>query len=272
MSSQRFPPVTLDGCGMHLTTRGSLVANLAMVASLRPVIVRRGESHLLISLSFGSNPRTLQRPLVEELHRSLSRMQKALGVLPELLDERGACIPGNTVAWQAWSAAVRLRAAEQCVPVLFNPPEVTSIECPSAPHVGIPLCPFVRLSHADAACVRFSWRALHQDGIWEQVGEGPSYTPTQGDVGSQLQVMAVASLRGNIGARETDASPLCEEMLERTLELGVVRTAPERPVLERRLRSLAEKCSSSDMRVMSYNLSASHTNSSPAAQHASTVY
>ncbi|KAL1519288.1 hypothetical protein AB1Y20_022817 [Prymnesium parvum] len=225
----------------------SLMALLS--TALRPIVVRKLKEHeLLIEVVHGANRRALKRPALEELHRSLTRLHKALGMPLQLLDECGDAIAGHTPALHAWRGAAYLCAGDDRAPVWFDPPEVSSLECPSAPHVAIPLCPLLQLRYCEAEEVRLSWETRGEGGGWQPVGELASYVPTDADEGAELRVRAVAG---------REPSAIARELLERTLELGVVRRAPPRPALARRLAAFAADGGvepRGKIRVMSYNL------------------
>ena len=255
--------VPLQSQYMRVTLRHFVAkAGLTMVAALsKPCIVRQGTESLQIEVLHGSKRRTLERPAQEALERSLSRLQKALGSPPTLIDAHGEAISADTPAADAWALAAVLRAGGDEVFVLFDPPEVTTIECPSAPHVGIPLRPLLGLRFCEPAAASLTWERC-RGGTWEQIGSNLlSYTPSEADLDAELRVRAMAPLSAPVvGA---------DRVLERTLDLGVVRRPPERPILERRVRSLNGAVGGADfaggnsggssperLRLMCYNLSA----------------
>ena len=145
----------------------------------RPVLVRLGTTCLNIELLSGSKRRMLERPCDEPLQRSLLRLKKALGHDAELVDAEGASISLSTPARNAWQAASSLRVGDESHPVLFDPPEVTDLELPFIPQLGLPMRPILRTRCCLPSDVRFAWeRCLTSAAEWEPCGTASVYVPT----------------------------------------------------------------------------------------------
>lgn len=247
---------------------------VTMMATLRPIVVRKGQDYLEVEVCHEAKTRTLKRPVVEGLERSLFRLEKVLGASTQLIDEQGVPISPHVPVLDGWAAAAFLQAGDRQLAILFDPPEVLSIDSPAAPHCGVPSCPRVCFQSCEISQLRFTWERRSASGEWEHLSSLRSYTPSLDDLHSELRVRASPTLAAMPALRPPASSELCtlaEEMLGRTLYLGVVRELPHRPVLHKRLQGLnggadvgcqAPNESSSQprpserLRVMSYNLSA----------------
>ena len=128
-------------------------------------------------------------------------------------------VPGTTPNGDAWTAGGLLEVGGAAYRVVVNPPAVVCAALSGAPLAGCPLAPALDLAFAEREACRYQWqrrqeaeggppaasaatgtplappRALGAAG-WEAVpagdgngGTGPSYTPTQDDIGWTLRVV-----------------------------------------------------------------------------------
>ena len=138
---------------------------IATAAAMTPVVVRSTQSQLQITFwpRGASAPRTLLRPLTENLDRSLIRLsaatvskraakaakQDSAGEITaecSLSNAEGKLILSSTPVQQAWADAAWLDIGVlERRPVHFDPPEIEALSLTAAPLIGIPLLPFVAL-------------------------------------------------------------------------------------------------------------------------------
>jgi hypothetical protein len=146
-----------------------------------PVVVRQcmhaDTAHLQVQLQPASSHgalRVLLRPASETLEKTLGRLEKTLSKKSKkgaasgepapalaaeivLCDALGEAIARSTNAVDAWSSASTLRIGAERLRVLFDPPEVTSLECPVVPLVGIPIGPLAATRNCELSHCQFIW-------------------------------------------------------------------------------------------------------------------
>ena len=221
MEVARGPPIDQNSC-MHARPFARLRPRfLACVMSLYasstppPVVVRKlvqqGQPHLEIQVSIdhAAATKTLLRAESEPLAKSLARLtatlnKKAKSKKPSPVFEAAApveiCFLTSDEAEIDAETTSILDAMQQattmCIGpmrhlVLFEPPEVTSMDMPAQPLVGIPLRPAIGLRHCDATECTWLWeRQTGDQASWTCVGREAQYVPSAADVGSSLRVQA----------------------------------------------------------------------------------
>ena len=267
-----------------------------MVLRFSPAcIVRTVMDKLAIEVNLAGSQRTLSRPQEEQLERSLFRLAAAAGgkrgppPATRLLDASGLPLAPDTRAIDAWSSAALLEVGdEQQFAVLFDPPEVETLELPWAPLVGVPLLPRVSCRCCQPDQVDVHWERRAGEAEWQTIARGLRYVPTAEDVGCELRLTATppapASLVANAAAAAAAATaatasptvdtppatdtppPPCLEALRRQLLLEPTAASLPRPHLRERIAVLeaarASHVGDADggggggggFRVLSYNL------------------
>ena len=242
-------------------------------------IVRSVLDKLEIELSLAARRRTLSRPQEEQLERSLFRLaaaaagkKGAAAPATRLLDASGLPLAPDLRAVDAWAEAATLEVGEdEQFAVLFDPPEVESLELPWAPTVGVPLLPRVSCRCCEPADVEVHWERRAGEASWETVGRGESYVPTEADVGHELRVTATPPSPGALVADAPAAAdgappagappaPSCLERLRQEVLLAAAAAPPPRPQLRERIAALDAAQAQGGgggggrFRVLSYNL------------------
>ena len=257
---------------------------IATAAAMSPVVVRSTQSQLQITFwpRGASAPRTLLRPLTENLDRSLSRLsaatvnKKAAKAAKQdpagettadcsLSNAEGELILSSTPVQQAWAGAAWLDIGAERRPVHFDPPEIEALSLTAAPLVGIPLLPFVATLNCDADQCTFVWTRHDDAGESVVVCTAPSYMPTDADVGAVLRVRAeppAPKFTPKLSPQESEAmAASAAAVLGRVAEaVGRVERPPVRRLLRERVAALdaarAGRASSAreGFRLLSYNL------------------
>ena len=260
---------------------------IATAAAMTPVVVRSTQSQLQITFwpRGASAPRTLLRPLTENLDRSLIRLsaatvskraakaakQDSAGEITaecSLSNAEGKLILSSTPVQQAWADAAWLDIGVlERRPVHFDPPEIEALSLTAAPLIGISLLPFVATLNCDADQCTFVWTRHDDAGESVVVCTARSYIPTDADMDAVLRVRAeppAPMFTPKLSPQESEAmAASAAAVLGRVAEaVGRVERPPVRRLLSERVAALdaarAGRASSTreGFRLLSYNLMA----------------
>lgn len=114
-------------------------------------------------------------------------------------------VPQKTLCQDLFHVAepLKLKIYDQFYEAVFNAPWVVSINLPQSILAGFPVYPAHFVTHfVDKKKTTFNWyrgAALNENGkeisdihiIWELVGTGPSYTPSNQDIGKKLKLECI---------------------------------------------------------------------------------
>ena len=204
---------------------------------------------------------TLKRILLNVVHQKASKAQKKaksnnVMTTPEINLEirRGdEKLSDDLPNADAFVEGNKLMIGDIAFDILVNAPAVASISLPEIIMAGFPVFPTVKLAFGSTEHSNFTWMASStstmdssacENILWEEVGKGFSFTPTNNEMSRQLKCICTP-------ANEDRAGPFSEEAVS-TKEVsagpGFV-FADERTIFTRKYLDDADQ-----LRVVSYNI------------------